>query len=419
MIIVPLPPANANLQVLTLNELTRRGKHLAPFGSRLISFINRTLQEVFDAALRARRERGRAASRARVRPSGYDNTLDEDMALLGLLQLVEDIIKYSPEVFDDASLKLLVNRMIEISTRTAVADDLVTAVRIIEQLVLSSQMPVHSLEPCVEVLCAISSIRDSSSEEAPIDSLKRMLRTDYKMKILGYLLRILSVDPGQRKPHVVRGAFITVEYLLGENGASELPIISLEPLCVAFKSIWPLSSTYTFDCLRVTRRLLQEKDIFHRFLLDDWRILKESLQEFAVANLRSSANGEDPNKLNNVDLSLSPFFLYSSWAWSELHTDNASTQRELRGIANGLGSLYGALNEAQRLLAVNVFLILSPYLESDALGLVIDHMLDEGLIFPPNKDCLEHLSLLARVILFEPSRACSRGCQERVHGSAT
>lgn len=407
MIIVPLPPANANLQVLTLNELTRRGKHLAPFGSRLISFLNRTLQEVFEAALRARRERGRAVSRVRVRPSGYDNTLDEDITLLGLLQLVEDIIKYSPEVFDDASLKLLVNRMIEISTRTAVADDLVTAVRIIEQLVLSSQMPAHSLEPCIEVLCAISSIRDSSSEEAPIDSLKRMLRTDYKLKILEYLLRILSVDPEQRKPHVVRGAFITVEYLLGENGASELPIISLEPLCIAFKSVWPLSNTYTFDCLRVTRRLLQEKDIFHRLLLDDWRILKENLQEFAVANLRSVANNEDPNELNNVDLSLSPFFLYSSWAWSELHTDNAGSQRELRGIAYGLGSMYGALNGAQRLLAVNVFLILSPYLESDTLGLIIDHMVDEGLIFPSNKNCLDHLSLLARVILFEPSRADS------------
>lgn len=407
MIIVPLAPANANLQVLALNELTRRGKHLTPFGSRLISFLNRNLQEVFEAALRARRERGRAVSRVRVRPSGSENSSDEDVTLLGLLQLVEDIIKYSPEAFDDASLKLLVSRMIEISTRTAVANDLVTAVRIIEQLVLSSQMPAHSLEPCIEVLCAISSIRDSSSEEAPIDSLKRMLKTDYKAKILEYILKFLSVDPGQRKPHVVRGAFITVEYVLGEIGASGSPIIALKSLCVAFKSVWHLSSTYTFDCLRIARRLLHGKDISRGFLLADWETIGETIQDFAGSNLRSPANDESLDGPKSVDISLSPFSLYYSWEWSELYTDNVGLQRELRGIANGLGSMYGALDKAQRLLTINIFFILSPYLDSDVLDIIIDHMVDEGLLFPPHNYWWDHLALLVRLILFEHSRADS------------
>lgn len=407
MIIVPLPPANVNLQVLALNELTRHGKHLTPVGSRLISFLSRNLQEVFEAALRARRERGRAVSRARVRPAGFENPLDEDITLVGLLQLAEDIIKYSPEAFDDASLKLLVSRMIEISTRTAVADDLITAVRIIEQLVLSSYMPAHSLEPCIEVLCAISSIRDSSSEEAPIDSLKKMLRTDYKANILESILKFLSVDPGQRKPHVVRGAFITIEYLLEENGASELPMISLRSLCIAFKSVWPLSSTYTFDCLRVARRLLQRKETSHGFLLADWGIIGKSLEDYAGLNLRSLANDEKSNDLNSVDISMSPFSLFYSWDWSELHTDNVSLQRELQGIVTGVGNMYGALDKVQRQLAINIFLILSPYLGSDALDFIIDHMVDECLLFPSNKHWWAHFTLLARLVLFEPSRADS------------
>lgn len=407
MIIVPLAPANTNLQVLALNELTRRGKHLTPIGSRLIFFLNQNLQEVFEAALRARRERGRAVSRVRVRSAGFENPPDEDIALLGLLQLIEDIIKYSPEAFDDASLKLLVSRMIEISTRTAVADDLITAVRIIEQLVLSSQMPTHSLEPCIDVLCAISSIRNSSSEEAPIDSLKKMLRTNYKAKILEYILKILSVDPGQRKPHVVRGAFITIEYLLEENGASELPIIPLGSLCAAFNSVWPLSSTYTLDCLRISRRLLHRKEIFHGFFLPDWETIGEKLEDFARSNLTSPAKNENSDELISADTSLSPFSLYYSWGWSELYTDNTSLQKELRGITAGLGSMYGALDHAQRPLAVNIFLILSPYLDSDGLDVIIDHMVDESLIFPSNKHWWDHLTLLARLILFEPLRADS------------
>lgn len=407
MIIVPLAPANVNLQVLALNELTRHGKHLAPVGSRLIYFLNRNIQEVFEAALKARRERGRAASRARPRPAGIENPPDEDTALLGLLQLVEDIIKYSPEAFDDASLKLLVSRMIEISTRTAVADDLITAVKIIEQLVLSSHMPEHSLEPCIEVLCAISSIRDSSSEEAPIDSLKKMLRTNYKAKILEYILKILSLDPAQRKPHVVRGAFITIEYLLEENGASELPIVPLRSLCFAFKSVWSLSNTYTLDCLRTARRLLHKKEASQGFLLADWETIGNNLEDFAGSNLRPPVLDENLNEPNSVDYSLSPFSLYCSWDWSELYTDNISLQKELRGVATGVGSIYSALDKTQRKLAINIFLILSPYLESDTLDIVIDHMIDECLLFPPNKNWWTHLILLARLILFEPSRADS------------
>lgn len=405
MIIVPLAPANVNLQVLALNELTRRGKHLTPIGSRLISFLNRNLQEVFEAALRARRERGRAVSRARARPAGVENLPDEDVALLGLLQLVEDIVKYSPEAFDDASLKVLVSRMIEISTRTAVPDDLITAVRIIEQLVLSSQMPAHSLEPCIEVLCAISSIRDSSSEEAPIDSFKKILRTSYKVKILEYVLTLLSVDPGQRKPHVVRGAFITIEYLLEENGASELPIISLRSLCVAFKSVWHLSSAYTFDCLRVARRLLRRKEIYQGFLLADWEAIGENLEDFARSNLRSPSSDANSDELKSAEIPISPFSLYYSWGWSDLYTDEASLQMELRGIATGLVAVYGALGKTQRLLAINIFLILSPYLDNDALDIIIDHMVDECLIFPSNKHWWNHLTLLTRLIIFEPSRA--------------
>ena len=407
MIIVPLAPANVNLQVLALNELTRHGKHLTPVGSRLISFLNRNLQDVFEAALKARRERGRAASRARVRPAGVENPPDEDTALLGLLQLVEDIIKYSPEAFDDASLKLLVSRMIEISNRTAVNDDLLTAVKIIEQLVLSSHMPEHSLEPCIEVLCAISSIRDSSSEEAPIGSLKKILKTSYKTKILRYILKILSLDPGQRKPHVVRGAFITIEYLLKENGAFELPIVSLRSLCLALKSVWSLSNTYTLDCLRTARRLLHQNEASQAFLLADWETIGNNLQDYAGSNLRPSVLDEKLSELNSVDISSSPFSLYCSWGWSELHTENISLQKELRGIATAVGSIYSALDKTQRQLAINIFLILSPYLESDAVDKIIDHMINESLLFPPNQNWWTHLSLLARLVLLEPSRADS------------
>lgn len=407
MIIVPLTPANVNLQVLALNELTRRGKHLIPFGMRLISFLNRNLQEVFEAALKARRERGRAASRVRVRPSGSEIHLDEDVALLGLLQLAEDIISYSSEVFDDASLKLLVNRMIEISTKTAVASDLIAAIRIMEKLVLSSQMPSHSLESCIEVLCAISSIRDSSSEETPIDSLKKMLKTDYNVKILDYLLKILSIDPGQRKSHVVRGAFLAIEFLLREDGASGLPIIALKSLCAAFKSVWSLSATYTVDCLRVARHLLHGKIILHRLLLGDWEVIQESLQEFAESNPRLPADSEDLHDLNRVGKELSPFSLYHSWRWSDLYTDENSLQKELRGITSGLRGVYSVLDKKQRLLAINIFLILSPYLDGDVFDVIIDYMVDEDLILTSNKDWLSHITLLARLILFEPSRADS------------
>lgn len=404
MIIIPLPPAYSDLQAAALHKLTRKGGSLSPFDSRLMAFLNCRLEEVFEATLKARK------IQRRQRSLDSNDPIGEEAALLGFLGLTEDILNRSPEAFVGPDLALLIDGMIGIANRTTASDDINRAVAIFELLTISGRMPGSKLEPCVEVLCAMAGMSTTPFGDVPSNCLDQMLSSNYRSDTLNLILNIISIEPRERKPNVLRGAFLTLDSLLLNNAASDLPIISVPSLITAFNAIWRVSSIYTLECLRVVGRLLHEEQVVAYLVREGWRYLEETLDEFAKLTMESSVGNDEWRDNQGSTSQPSPFRRYYSGQWSNLHSYDVDLKKSWRRIASAFSCMWDDLNKEQRLFVVNVFLILAPYVDDDLLDLVINYMIDEELISPLNDEWIRHVELLLDLVLFDSTKAYSTRC---------
>ena len=105
MIIVPVDPAEANLQISALNRLTKQGEIISPFETKLIAHLIAILKVLFSAARDARKYRSDVKS-------------GEERSLIGALYLIKDIVNHNPEFFDDRHLDNLNERLSEIVSYT-------------------------------------------------------------------------------------------------------------------------------------------------------------------------------------------------------------------------------------------------------------------------------------------------------------
>lgn len=404
MIIVPLPSANSNYQVIALRVLTQDGRFLAPFELQLIAFLTIRLMEVFDAALMARKLQRRKRSQEMSDPIG------EEISLSGFLRLIEDILRRSPEAFRDRDLTILITNMIGISNKTTSPDDINRAVAIFELLIISNRMPNCSLQPCVEVLCAMAGISANPFGDVPSNCLSRILKSHYQQEAREVLVKFLSVEPRDRKPNVLRGAFLTIDYLLQMNGAASLPKIDMRSLYIAFRAVWPVSIYFTVESLRIVGRLLHKDWFIESLVTENWSLLEDALDYFAQLAATTLDTTAEPNTDQIALIPSSPLHRYYSAPWSKLRTNNEDLIGSWRDIASAFWAMWDVLDEKQRLLTSNILLILSPYVNDQVIDLIINYMTEKALIFPPNTEWVRRLQLLVDLILFDPSKSDLARC---------
>lgn len=404
IIIVPLPPAYSNLQATTLEKLTQKGSNLAPFDSRIVAYLNSRLEEVFEATLKARKTQRRQRSLESSDPIG------EELGLLSFLGLMEDILNRSPKAFTNEDLTMLIDRMIGIANRTTASDDINKAVAIFQLLIVSGRMPSSCLERCVDVLCAMAGMSAAPFGDIPSSCLKQMLSSDYQENALEIILKIISVEPREKKPNVLRGAFSTLDSLLLTTSASDSPVVPVPALFTAFKAIWRVSSYYTLECLRVVGRLLHEERVVTYLVHIGWEHLEETLDELAKLTIEISSDNTESGVNISSNAEPSAFRRYFSGQWSTLDTDDVELRKCWRCVASAFSSMWDYLDREKRLFVINVFLILAPFVDSGLLDLVINYMIDEELILPQNPEWVLNVELLLDLVLFDSTKAQSTRC---------
>lgn len=403
MIVVPLPPANVDLTVLALTRLTHHGRDLSPFHDRLVAFLNHLLGDLFEATLISRR------NHRRQRSQDSNNPIGEEVSLLRLLQLLENVIKHDREAFSDLDLQTLVKRIVEISKRTAVSGDIVASFKIMELLALSTRMSVTSVESCLEVLFTATGRSPDPLGKLSTKCINSFLRSEYKIVVREYLLRVLTVKPEEQKPDVLRGAFSTVDYLLQENGAPGLPSISLKFLRMALTSVGLVSRFYALESLRIIGRLLSENEIVDQLIGQEWWILHQVLHDCAQLTLKPIIENSPLDDSENAQPSF-PSKSYYLGQWSKFHTEDAELKNELRRITSAFGLMWNRLKKDQQLSVVNLFLILAPYIDDNCLNLIVVYMTDERLIIPPNENWIRHVEVLIELMLLESPKADFTWC---------
>lgn len=401
--VIGLPAAHANLQILALERLTQQGKLLSPFESDVAESLNNLLEMLFTGAIQAR------ALHRRQRSQKSNDPIGEEVGLTNLLTLIYHTIRRSPDAFQEKKLALLLDGILLIFNTTTVINDIDQAILILECLISHSCFPVGSVERCVEVLCALFG-NPLIASEGPRRCLHRLLTSEWQASTVEGLLRIISLGYEQKKPHVLRGAFSTLDEVLLRNGDGGFPILSLQPLSIAFRSVWRLGRSFTIDCLRIAGSLIQDKQVNDSLLGEDWIILENTLDE--IAKLANESPAVDPglNVFRSCVTSSSPFNRYFSAPWSKLYTDDPDVRKSLQLLASAFEGLWDGLDLNKRLLVMNLFLILEPYLSDDLSDLLIQYMAEERLIFPPNENWARHLEILVHIILLNPAKAEATRC---------
>lgn len=404
LISIPLPTAHANLQILALERLTQKGKQLSPFESQLPVFLDNLLEHVFEAALQARNRH------KRLRSLRSNDPIGEVANLMNLLVLIENIVKRNPDAYRSEDLATLVDKVHSIITRTTASDDVHRAFAIFESLITFPSFPVNRVAPCVDVLCFFIGAPKFVSE-SPTQCLHAMLTGRLRDETLRTLLDFLSTPGKDWKPNVLNGALSTLDHVLVMNGVDNFPVISLQSLSLALKTVWRSSRASTLDCLRIVGRLLHDEQVNHRLLGEDWTILETTLDEFA--NLANEASSVDENVLEFRSLvtTSSPLDRYFSNPWSKLLTDDFEIQNRLRCLPSAFEGLWDDLSKEQKLSVINFCFILEPFVDDHLWEPVVQFMANERLLCPPNENWARHLEVLVHLVVLKPSRTESARCR--------
>lgn len=402
--VLGLPAAHTNLQIIALERLTQQGKQLFPFESDVAESLNNLLEKSFTGAIQAR------ALHRRQRSQKSNDPIGEEVGLTNLLTLIYHTIRRSPDAFQGKGLALLFDGILLIFNTTTVIHDIDQAILILECLISHSCFPVASVERCVEVLCALFG-NPLIASEGPRRCLYRLLTSEWQASTVEGLLKIISLSYEQKKPHVLLGAFSTLDEVLLRNGEGGFPIIALQPLLLAFRSVWRVSRSFTTDCLRIAGRLIQDMQVNDRLLGEDWIILGSTLDEIShLTNESPAADRGSKVVFRSGVTSSSPFNRYFSAPWSKLYTDDPDVCQRLQQLASVFEGLWDGLDRNRRLFVMNLFLILEPYVTDDVSDLIIQYMAEERLIFPSNENWSRHLEVLVHTILLNPVKGDATRC---------
>lgn len=198
MIVEPVDPSEASLQISALDRLTKRGENVWPFEAELITFLISALDKLFRAAQDARKAHsGNNANRARSsgspsKISGFrghtedDSSQDrgngmayskfgEERSLIGAFYLVEDILTHNPKSFQNVELEVLVDRITSISKQTTSRKTLRGVVKILRALTARVEIPSHELLQSLTVICTIYRIPNIKFEDDLSASLSNLL----------------------------------------------------------------------------------------------------------------------------------------------------------------------------------------------------------------------------------------------------
>ena len=391
---IRVAPRDAKPQLLALRALLHDGRVIQPFEPELFEYLVDQLSRVFDATLDARS----ASKKSRLRRS--KDPIAEEEVLEELLSLIEDVVSHSPEILSGDLLGSLVHKLTFIANKTTVQKDLNQVASIIAVITKSMSMPSENLEPCVEVLSGIACTVDPQAGESSWHAFKNLLTSDDQYRTLKVLLNFLLESSEDRQSVAVRGALLTVKHVVQANGEEGLPIVPFQALLKALQVVSSISSRLRIDCLQILVFCLKEQHIAHRLLAADWSIMSNIIYEPYEPNGNSKDTGTPHYRLNPS----SPLYTFVVSGQISALSSNEGIQREQVQLAYLLEAKWSTLEDTKREIVLGLLLHVGIHIDDLVLDLAINHMVDERLIFPPEKNWCPHLTLLLDVCAFDASK---------------
>jgi len=391
----PIAPRESKPRILALRALLRDGSAVQPIQIELLEFLVHELSCVFDATLDARSSLKKSRSRRSKDPIAEEEVLEE------LLSLIRDVALHSPEVLSRGELGNLLLRLTTIANKTTVQKDLNQIASIFAAVTTSTSLPLDNLRPCVEVLSGIACTVDPQAGESSWHAFKNLLTSEDQARTLEILLAILHESRKDRQSVAVRGALLTVKHTLEADGQEGLPVVPFQALLNALQAVAPISSRLRIDCLQVLISCLEEPHIDHRLLAADWSVLEDIIYGHPLAGAKDDLTKPPRYKLS----ASSPLYIFGVSGQVSESSSNEGTQQEQVQLAYQLEARWSDLEETKRNIVLRLLLHVGGYIDDYVMDLAVDHMLEDGMVFPPDDNWRLHLQLLLDIYAFDPSKA--------------
>ncbi|MCJ1456105.1 Tuberous sclerosis 2-like protein [Mycoblastus sanguinarius] len=423
IIVTPIHSSEASLQISALNRLTGKGRYLAPFEADLVLFLNVSLDVLFRDAQEARELRFASIPARERSGNGLTNAnstkdlsskakelLGEEKSLLGIFYLVADIINHNPKAFHDAQLEILAERAISIASKSKTRVDLHGVVKIIRAITTHTQFPPASLEPCVEVLCAILGMPNIKFEEETWICLYNLLRSSNQLNTREILIEILK-GPSDHSTSV-RGSLLAIQRIAENGDLDGLLANEVQDLAEGLKEAHTLNEQLKLDVLQTLNILLSNDKLARTIAEADWSILREILNEMVAVR----PSGPISEGLDRVRRTVDPSsLLYESILRDHLISRDIKDENVaiLQALAERvivlLRSHWRSLDREKLALIVNFVIHIAQYVPS-LWEYVITILLDQDLLRPTDANWMAHLWMLVNSVLLDSSKSEGLRC---------
>jgi hypothetical protein len=209
---------NVDLRLQALIEVTDQGRAIESFESGLPGHMAQLLKDAFNDATKARstnqRNRGSPA---------------EEQTLEKTFHFAVDVVRFNPVDLKDEGYKVVIDQVKCICQKTISKVDIANGLLVMGAVVTYTSIPFATFRPCFELLCQIYKQLESQREQT-WTVVKRVLRSHLRIDAIDHLLLILSSkDDGQPAfhPNTIHGAFFILRDLTENDGANDLPNVTL------------------------------------------------------------------------------------------------------------------------------------------------------------------------------------------------
>lgn len=211
-----------HLELAALADLTRNGRVLSGFDYEILPLVSNWLHKVC-------RERKFRHDNPPPKGAAKPPVSAEERNLARIFAFTVDVIKFSSNVADEASISNLIDGLLGLCMSTSVRDELRSCISVLNAIITFASIPSAKLKDCVQVLSSIYCLVPPLQKDA-WNTLSIFCRSHNGQSTVRILLDILRNGPPEGTAEMalnrdVRGALCVLRKLLSKSTEKGYPTV--------------------------------------------------------------------------------------------------------------------------------------------------------------------------------------------------
>ncbi|ORY03576.1 hypothetical protein BCR34DRAFT_605193 [Clohesyomyces aquaticus] len=294
-----------DLRLQVMVSLTQDGRNIEAFEPLLASFVLAALEPCFKQSREARKSHAKTsvdqlAQEGQPRKSQGKTSVDplgqDSKTIARMFQYAINVTKFNSKIFCEDDLEVLLASVMRICEKTDQRRDIEYSIKLFDTIITYVYVPPSSLQPCLEVLCAVHRLK--GLKDQTWNTLSNLFKSHVGQAAVSALLRTLRKGPLQEsfRDNKLRGSIDILEKLLLEDGQNGLPQVPVSLLVPALKSSILLENQGQEEyVLGLVEKILAEEKLRSLLLSEaDWTDLIHIIRICAEREDRRKAPKEKP-----------------------------------------------------------------------------------------------------------------------------